>query len=58
MVEATEKVDAADKDRRNLSGFSARLALSSASMRLPERIEFEPGKSAMIVAGKNGLQFA
>jgi len=44
VVEATEAVGAAHKDRRNLSGFSARLALSSASIRLPERIGSEPDK--------------
>lgn len=44
VVEATEAVGAAHKDRRKLSGFSARLALSSASIRLPERIESEPDK--------------
>jgi hypothetical protein len=53
VVEATEKVDAADKDRRQLSGFSARLALSSAAMRLPERVEVAPGKPAEVFPGKH-----
>lgn len=53
VVEATEKIDAADKDRRRLKEFSARLALSSASMRLPERIELISGKPAQVVPGKH-----
>lgn len=53
VVEATEKVEAADKDRRQLSGFSARLALSSAAMRLPERIDATPGKPSEVLAGNH-----
>lgn len=54
VVEATEKVGAADKDRRILSAFSARLALFNAAINLPERIEAEKqGKPGAAIAGKH-----
>lgn len=54
VIQATEKIDAAEKDRRILEKFSCRVALCSAALMLPDRIEPKDEKGpARIVAGRH-----
>ena len=54
VVTATEKIEAGENERRFLSRFSARLALTSAAIALPDRIEpAANGAAAVPVSGKH-----
>lgn len=54
VVQASEAIDADDKNRRILSAFSGRLALCNASIVLPERVEVGAvGKAAVPVPGNH-----
>ncbi|WP_338834452.1 hypothetical protein [Bradyrhizobium septentrionale] len=54
VVQATEKIDAADKDRRILEKFSCRVALCSAALTLPDRIAPKDDKGpAQVILGRH-----